>query len=81
MPIYEYKCMDCGEIFERLTGVGSRDEAVTCKHCGSDRVERILSASFFSIKSGMPRGGKTCCGKDERCATPPCSTDDGCRRD
>ena len=81
MPIYEYRCIDCGEVSEVLTGMGSRDEVPPCKHCGSDNVERILSAAFVSVKDGMPRGGKTCCGRDERCETPPCSTDDVCRRD
>jgi putative FmdB family regulatory protein len=81
MPIYEYRCIDCGEVSEVLTGMGPRDEVPPCKHCGSDNMERILSAAFVSVKGGMPRGGKTCCGRDERCETPPCSTDDVCRRD
>jgi putative FmdB family regulatory protein len=81
MPIYEYKCTDCGEVSEVLTGMGSRDELPVCKHCGSDRVERILSASFISVKGGMSAGGTTCCGRTERCETPPCSTDNVCKRD
>ncbi len=81
MPIYEYKCMGCGEVSEVLVGMGSRDEPTTCKHCGSHHVERIMSASFISVKGGMPKGGTTCCGREERCDTPPCSTDDICRRD
>jgi putative FmdB family regulatory protein len=81
MPIYEYKCSDCGEVSEVLSGMGSRDEPPACKHCGSDHVERILSASFIAVKGGMSKGGATCCGRDERCDTPPCSTGDVCRRD
>jgi len=81
MPIYEYKCMDCGEVSEVLVAMGSSSETATCKNCGSGRMERILSASFISVKGGMSRGGKTCCGRDERCDTPPCSTGDVCRRD
>jgi putative FmdB family regulatory protein len=81
MPIYEYKCLDCGEVSEVLVGMGSSNETATCKNCGSGRMERILSASFISVKGGMSRGGKTCCGRDERCDTPPCSTGDVCRRD
>ena len=81
MPIYEYKCIDCGEVSEVLMGMGSRDESVTCGHCGSNHVERILSASFISVKGGMQKGGTTCCGRAERCETPPCSTDNVCRKD
>jgi putative FmdB family regulatory protein len=81
MPIYEYKCMDCGEVSEILTGMGSRHERATCKHCGSGQVERILSASFISVRGGMQKAGTTCCGRTERCDTPPCSTDGVCSRD
>jgi putative FmdB family regulatory protein len=81
MPIYEYKCRECGEVSEILTGMGSRDEGATCKHCGSLHVERILSASFISVKGGMPKEGTTCCGRNERCDSPPCSTDNVCKRD
>lgn len=81
MPIYEYKCRECGEVSEVLTGMGARDEPALCKHCGSNHVERILSASFISVKGGMQKGEATCCGRTERCDTPPCSTDNVCRRD
>ncbi len=81
MPIYEYKCSDCGEVSEILTGMGSRDEPATCKHCGSSDMERILSTSFISVKGGMQKGGTTCCGRDERCDAPPCSSGGVCTRD
>ena len=43
MPIYEFKCQECG----RLTSVfvktiGASYEA-TCQHCGSRRLERAVS--------------------------------------
>lgn len=42
MPIFEYRCSDCGEKFEEL--VLSRDaEAVTCSSCESSAVERLFS--------------------------------------
>ena len=43
MPIYEYKCADC----ERLTSVLTRtvDSKVDaeCKHCGSKKLQKVLS--------------------------------------
>jgi putative FmdB family regulatory protein len=41
MPIFEYQCRECGERFERI--VRFPREAATCKHCGSKRVEQLLS--------------------------------------
>lgn len=43
MPIYEYKCRDCGRISSIFTrSVGSAVET-SCRHCGSKKLERALS--------------------------------------
>ncbi len=43
MPLYEYRCAQCGEEFEKLVRsfFGSKD--VTCPACGSKSVERLIS--------------------------------------
>ena len=80
MPIYEYRCMNCGTISEFLVGVSSKDEPLNCKQCGSSQLEKMLSVSH-SLKSDKKTPGHTCCGREERCSTPPCSTGGSCRRD
>lgn len=79
MPIYEYKCLDCGEVSEIfLRSLNS--ESIECPICGSKNLERLLSASYaIRMSSSVP--GRTCCGRTERCETPPCSTEGVCRRD
>ena len=43
MPIYEYRCEQCGAQFEELTS--SADAAhVRCRQCTGRRVTRLLSA-------------------------------------
>lgn len=80
MPIYEYKCQDCGGISEILTGVTGTNTAIVCKNCGSKNLTKLISVSFISSNT-RPKG-LTCCGREERCDTPPCSTGNGtCRRD
>ncbi|NWF94456.1 MAG: zinc ribbon domain-containing protein [Syntrophaceae bacterium] len=80
MPIYEYRCNHCGAISEFLVGVGSNSEALSCKECGSPELEKMISVSHPLMgKSRSP--GHTCCGREERCSTPPCSTGSSCRRD
>jgi len=80
MPIYEYRCKSCGSVTEFLMGMGE-DTAVVCAHCGSRDMEKIISAASF-LEGGLNRTpGNTCCGREERCETPPCSTGGGCRRD
>lgn len=47
MPIYEFRCCNCNEEFEKLV-LGKNE--VECPFCRGTRVERILSR--FGFKSG-----------------------------
>lgn len=48
MPIYEYKCTECGEHFEKLQK--STDEALkVCENCGGG-LEKQWSLSGFQFK-------------------------------
>ncbi len=81
MPIYEYKCEECGAVTERLQKSMQHEEKPTCSQCGSSRTARILSTPFVSVKGGSSSQGVTCCGRDTPCETPPCAADDICRRE
>jgi len=79
MPIYEYKCLDCGRISEILLR-SPNTETIECPICGSKNLQKLLSASYaIRMDASMP--GRTCCGRTERCETPPCSSGGVCRRD
>jgi putative FmdB family regulatory protein len=80
MPIYEYRCKVCEATSEYLIGVG-RDESITCKKCGSTQMERILSVASFMNGVSERAPGRTCCGREDRCETPPCSDGGTCRRE
>jgi putative FmdB family regulatory protein len=79
MPIYDYRCQGCGEISEIFLRGEDNTESIVCPVCGSKRVERLFSASYL-MQTEMKAPGKTCCGKSERCETPPCSKGDVCSR-
>ena len=51
MPIYEYRCEDCGEPFEVFVRSVSKEAEVACPSCGSETVKRKLS-TFASRSSG-----------------------------
>lgn len=81
MPLYEYRCNNCGKISEFLVGVTQEKVEIKCKYCGGKELNKIFSKS--NVSSGHligSQGGKTCCGRDERCDTPPCSDGGVCRR-
>ncbi len=48
MPIYEYQCTKCGEVFEAFQKIN--DKPLThCRFCNS-RVEKLISHSSFQLK-------------------------------
>ncbi len=49
MPIYEYRCNDCGGEFELLQKF-SDEPASECVHCKGNNVEKLISLSSFSLK-------------------------------
>jgi putative FmdB family regulatory protein len=48
MPLYEFICEDCGEIFEVLVLFPNGTQDVTCPSCQSDLVRKLIS--YFSTK-------------------------------
>jgi putative FmdB family regulatory protein len=77
MPIYEYRCRGCETTFELLV---RGDRIVVCPHCGSSSLDKLLSVPFVSSGRTARPSGRTCCGREERCDTPPCSEGDVCQR-
>ena len=79
MPIYEYMCRDCGRVSEFLVKTIPGGENQSCPHCGSEDMERLLSAPRL-LKENTSVPGHTCCGRTERCEAPPCSSGEQCLR-
>jgi len=64
MPVYEHVCSECGERSELRR---------------SHELERLIPAPSL-LRSTAKTPGTTCCGREERCDAPPCSSGDTCRR-
>lgn len=54
MPMYEYRCADCGRHYEELRRMSEADKDLQCPECASKNVERQLS-TFSS--AGSSSGG------------------------
>lgn len=78
MPIYDYKCLVCGKVFELLTSCFGDSKTPACPDCGNRDLERMISAP--ALLKNATKSGTTCCGREERCEKPPCSTDERCHR-
>ena len=58
MPIYTYKCKECGEIFDFLKL--KKSEKARCKKCGSTNLEKQFAA--FGVKmSDSPSASSSSC--------------------
>ncbi len=54
MPLYEYRCNDCGEEYEKMVRFSEADQAQPCPACQSLNTKKKISV-FAS--PGGPTGG------------------------
>ncbi len=70
MPIYSYRCRDCGEVFDLLEGVSAEKVRRSCPECSGESLKKLHAG--FNV--GAP-------GKDsapEACPTCPAAGPAGC---
>ena len=56
MPIFEFRCIKCGEMVELLVMNSAEKVEMKCKKCGGENLERVLSTTNFAVKSGGAGG-------------------------
>jgi putative FmdB family regulatory protein len=54
MPIYEYKCVECGEEFDAYKKISENKEKETCPSCGGESLK--LGISLFRTSTGGKKG-------------------------
>lgn len=72
MPIYEYRCSSCGAQVEILLRSSETDPV--CPECGGSHLKKLISAANVMSGQTARQPGRTCCGREERCASPPCGS-------
>jgi putative FmdB family regulatory protein len=55
MPLYEYRCEDCGRTFEKLRRMSDADAAAECPYCESGEARRQIST--FATGGCAPGAG------------------------
>ncbi|HXD84008.1 MAG TPA: zinc ribbon domain-containing protein [Rudaea sp.] len=48
MPIYEFECTACGNVFDRLQKLSDLDPD-TCPNCGKKKIHRCVTAPSFRL--------------------------------
>ena len=44
MPVYEYRCRECGQRFEISAPLAKRDKLAVCPKCHAKKVELLISS-------------------------------------
>jgi len=73
MPIFEFRCMKCGNVFEKIF-VTRQEELIThCPECNADSPERIISKTNYvmgqSQDSGKIKMTTKSCGTGNNCTS------------
>lgn len=50
MPIFEYRCDDCGHQFEEL--ISRSDSSVNCEKCESSEITKLFSSFATRVAAG-----------------------------
>ncbi len=72
MPIYEFKCLECNNIFEILFGSSNEKVEIKCPECGSREAERVLSTVSVAVKGSASENTPTITQKS--CSGGTCAT-------
>ncbi len=62
MPIYEYRCAECGKRFEILQRLGQGAEGLTCPTCGASHLEKQFSTFASATESAHRSSSGGGCG-------------------
>lgn len=57
MPIFDYKCDKCGNIWEEFRK--SQSDPDKCPNCKSKKIERLISKSNFQLKGNWYKTTKS----------------------
>jgi len=52
MPIYEYRCSECGHKFEIRRSMEDSNSKIRCPACGKENAQRIFSSFAKGTSSG-----------------------------
>ena len=74
MPIYDYRCSDCGKTYDVFHKVREVAEDVVCPSCNSTNYKKLMSVTQLSMgsSSGPDCSDGSCGPYDGGCASGMC---------
>ncbi len=70
MPIFEFKCLDCEHVFEKLFINSDEEINLFCPECKSQTLQRVVSRTNYAVGCGANEKKaelttKTCGGQNQ----------------
>jgi len=73
MPIFEFRCLECGELFEKLFISSNEKVDIECPECKSRTFERVVSGVSYVMGTGpggsQPKISTKSCAPGNECMT------------
>lgn len=72
MPIYEFKCLECGYLQEIIVTSSSQEFEIKCEKCNNSHLQRVLSRTSYIMGDGKSTSVKSTtkqCGPSDSCTT------------
>ncbi|MBN1102055.1 MAG: zinc ribbon domain-containing protein [Deltaproteobacteria bacterium] len=70
MPIFEFRCMECGNVFEKILFRSDESVEMACPDCRSESLERVVSRTSHVMARGV--------GEQPRITTRSCASGGSC---
>ncbi len=75
MPIYEFRCAQCGHIQEFILSASGQEVEMKCEECQAEDMERVLSRVNYAMGSSGSASGK---GASPSATTRTCAPGKSC---
>jgi putative FmdB family regulatory protein len=72
MPIFEFRCLECGNLFEKIVVKSDETMEMVCPQCRCESIERVLSRTSHVMAKGAgerPTLTTKSCGSGNSCYT------------
>ncbi len=71
MPIFEFKCNECGHLQEFIITSSQGEVEMKCERCGSKELQRVISKTCYIMGACGERAVSTTkqCGPGNSCTT------------
>ncbi len=68
MPVYEYRCVECADTFERLVPMSSNGSPTECPQCGAQADKQFSTFAALGTERTVTASRGGCCGAGGSCA-------------